>query len=52
MGFTPRAPVYFTVDLIVSISLCAILPNNSITNRKKFVVEYIYLLHLDLLSIW
>jgi hypothetical protein len=37
---TTRAFAYFTVNLIVSISLCSsILPYNLITNRKKFVVE-------------
>jgi hypothetical protein len=38
--FTPRASLYFTVNLIVSISLCSILIHNLITNnRKEFVVE-------------
>jgi hypothetical protein len=34
-GFTPRASSYFTVVLIVSISLCSIFPYNLITNSKK-----------------
>jgi hypothetical protein len=43
--FTPRASLYFTVRLIVSISLCSILLHNLITNRKEFVVKSkVYLL--------
>jgi hypothetical protein len=38
-GFAPRAFAYFTVGLIVCISLCSILSYNLITNRNKFVVE-------------
>jgi hypothetical protein len=40
-GFIPRAFAYFTVNLIVSISLCSFLSYNLITNRKQFVIEYI-----------
>jgi hypothetical protein len=40
-GFTPRASSYFTVILIVPISLYSILPYNLIANSKKFVIEYI-----------
>jgi hypothetical protein len=40
-GFIPRASLYFTVNLIVSISLCSIPSYNLITNSKKFVIEYI-----------
>jgi hypothetical protein len=54
MAFTPtttRAPVYFTVGLIVSISLlCSILPNNLISNCKKFVVK-IYLVFTFIFTI-
>jgi hypothetical protein len=46
-GFAPRAFAYFTVNLIVSISLCSILPYNLITNRKKFVVELKVYLSLE-----
>jgi hypothetical protein len=49
LGFTPRASLYFTVNLIVSTSLCSILIHNLITNRKEFVVELkLYLLLLVL----
>jgi hypothetical protein len=40
-GFTPRASSYFTVILIVPISLCSILTYNLIANSKKIVIEYI-----------
>jgi hypothetical protein len=44
--FTPRASLYFTVRLIVAISLCSILLHNLITNREaEFVVELMIVFH-------
>jgi hypothetical protein len=39
-GFVPRAFAYFTVNLIVSISLCSILPYNLITILIVIVISY------------
>jgi hypothetical protein len=38
-GFTPRASSYFTVILIVSISLCSILPYNLIVIVRSYFIR-------------
>jgi hypothetical protein len=40
LGLTPRASLYFTVRLIVVISLCSILLYNLITNRESLLLSY------------
>jgi hypothetical protein len=40
-GFTPRASLYFTVNLIVSISLCSILTYNLIVIVRSYIIGFL-----------